>query len=367
LSIQKRHSGSYVVRWNEGKRKRGKTFDRLRDAQKFEAEIRRRKAMGGIVALPEQITLEQLYDRYLLAKVGREKNTRDGYAAMWRHLSSRLGHVPVAQISPGTVEALGPEMIKDGVGVTSANKAIGMLSSMMNRAVVWGYVDRNPCMHVERPRSNGKRKVEALSPRQVESIRSKMTAKPDGSIASKASHARDRAFVSVLAYAGLRPGEAQALTWEDIGTTIHVDKAVAHGKVKSTKNRKERNVTLLPSLARDLNEWKLASGRPESGLVFPNGRGEPWSDAKYRNWRVRRFEPAALAAGFPDATPYTLRHSFASLLLASGAGSPEVAYEMGHTVGVLTSTYSHMIAEFRGGGQIDPESQIQAARLVKVA
>lgn len=35
---------------------------------------------------------------------------------------------------------------------------------------------------------------------------------------------------------------------------------------------------------------------------------------------------------------------------------------MGHTVGVLTSTYAHMIAEFRGGGQIDPEATVKSAR-----
>jgi integrase len=65
---------------------------------------------------------------------------------------------------------------------------------------------------------------------------------------------------------------------------------------------------------------------------------------------------------FPDATPYTMRHSFASLLLPSGAGLPEAAYEMGHSVDVLSSTYAHAIAEFRGGGRIDPEEQVQNAR-----
>src|SRR2546429_151326 len=125
LSILRRDNGTHVVRWNEGGRKRGRTFDRRRDAEKFEAEVRRRRAMGGIVVIPEQVTLAQLYARYVAAKADREKNTRDGYAAMWKHLERRLGHVPVQQVSPAIVEALGPEMVRDGVGVTSANKAIG--------------------------------------------------------------------------------------------------------------------------------------------------------------------------------------------------------------------------------------------------
>jgi integrase len=352
LSIQKLHTGRYYIRWNEGGKKRGRTFDRRRDAEKFEAEVRRRKAMGGLVIIPERVSLSELQERYIafLEEKGREKNTMDGYAAMWKHLDKELGHAPVHEITPATVEALGPKMIRKGVGATSACKALGMLSAMMNRAIVWGYIDRNPCQHVERPKVTRKRQI-VLSPSEVEKIRSKM------------SH-RDRTLVSVLSLAGLRPGEALALRWGDIsGRTIRVDKAVAHGEAKSTKNEKDRSVRLLPSLKQDLLEWKLASGRPgDSQLVFPNGRGELWTDAKFRNWRTKYFDPAARGAGFPDVTPYTMRHSFASLLLASGAGLPETAYEMGHTVGVLTSTYAHAIAEFRGAGRIDPETTVGIAR-----
>jgi integrase len=242
-------------------------------------------------------------------------------------------------------------MIRDGVGPCSASKAIGLLSSMMNRAIVWGYIERNPCQHVERPRPDRKRAIVALAPSQVEAIRSTMSP-------------RDRTIVSVLGYAGLRPGECLGLTWGDLRErTILVDKAVAHGELKVTKTRRERSVTLLPSLARDLAEWRLASGRPgDRELVFPNSRGAPWTDAKFRNWRRRYFEPAVDRAGMTGVTPYTLRHSFASLLLASGAGLPEVAGEMGHSVGVLTSTYAHAIAEFRGSGRVDPESAIRGVR-----
>ncbi len=247
MSIQKLHTGRYYVRWNEGGKKRGRTFDRRRDAEKFEAEVRRRKAMGGLVIIPERITLSQLHERYIafLKDKGREKNTMDGYAAMWKHLDKELGHAPVHEITPATVEALGPKMIRKGVGATSACKALGMLSAMMNRAIVWGYIDRNPCEHVERPKVTRKRKI-VLSPSEVEKIRSKM------------SH-RDRTLVSVLSLSGLRPGEALALRWGDISDrTIRVDKAVAHGVVKSTKNEKDRSVRLLPSLKQDLLE-ELAS------------------------------------------------------------------------------------------------------------
>ena len=277
MSIMKRDNGTYVVRWSEGRRKRGRTFARRSDAERFESEVRRRKQLGGIVVLPERVSLPELHERDVqpLRDLGRERNTLDGYAAMWKHLERELGSIEVHEITPATVEALGPRMVRSGVGPTSASKALSFLSSMLNRAVVWGYIERNPCEHAQRPRTTRTRPVVALSPAQVEAIRNEMGL-------------RDRTLVSVMALSGLRPGEALALSWDSVRdrNTIHVTRSVAHGELKSTKTGQTRSVAVIPSLARDLAEWDLASGRPPgASLVFPNARNEPWTDAKFRNWR----------------------------------------------------------------------------------
>ena len=53
-------------------------------------------------------------------------------------------------------------------------------------------------------------------------------------------------LVSVLAYAGLRPGEALALRWRHIGQrTITVEQAVSFGEMKNTKTNSSRTVRLL--------------------------------------------------------------------------------------------------------------------------
>ena len=93
---------------------------------------------------------------------------------------------------------------------------------------------------------------------------------------------RDAVHISVLAYAGLRPGEALALRWGDVRrNTIRVDRALSLGEERSTKTRKNRVVRLLKPPAADLAKWKLECGRPaDDVLVFSRQQavlGQTWT------------------------------------------------------------------------------------------
>ena len=58
----------------------------------------------------------------------------------------------------------------------------------------------------------------------------------------------------------------------------------------------------------------------------------------------------------------TLRHSFASLLLAEGKQPIWCAKQLGHTLAVFLSTYAHLIDEFEGRERIDADAEIAKAR-----
>jgi len=114
---------------------------------------------------------------------------------------------------------------------------------------------------------------------------------------------RDATILSVLAYAGLRPGELRALRWGDVRkTTITVERAARpDGTIKSTKNHERRAVRLLAQLAADLAELRRAAGNPtDDVLVLPVG--EPaadahpnavaWTKTDLQIWRARRWDKA---------------------------------------------------------------------------
>ena len=176
---------------------------------------------------------------------------------------------------------------------------------------------------------------------------------------------RDATLISVLAYAGFRPGEALGLRWVDIRErTLLVQRAISLGEESDTKTGQHRTVRLLAPLAADLRSWRLAAGpRLATELVFPGKEGEPWTQAAYQSWRRRTFNRATRAAGLTHARAFYLRHSFASLLLHEGRSVIYVARQLGHDARLTLTRYGHVIDEFEELPTIDAEAAIAHARV----
>lgn len=166
---------------------------------------------------------------------------------------------------------------------------------------------------------------------------------------------RDATLVSVLAYAGLRPSEALGMRWRDVGeNTIHVD---------APKTGRPRDVRLLAPLAQDLREWRFASGRPSpAAFVFPAADGSRWTDEARKSWSRRAFAQAVKAAGVEHVSPYSLRHSFASLLAHQRRSGPYIAKELGHGLALSMSTYQHELLELENQPAISAVDAVRMAR-----
>lgn len=206
-----------------------------------------------------------------------------------------------------------------------------------------GRIPANPVLLVDKPRQAALRRPAPLAPTTVERIRARL-------------EQRDATLVSVLAYAGLRPGEAIALRWADVG-----DRAL---DVFAHKTGRRRQVRLLPPLAADLLEWKMATGRPDlTQLVFPRRAPGAWGDADWKNWSRRSYRPAALDSGVvDDLRPYRLRSSFVSLLLWEGRSLPYVADQAGHAVATLSEHYAGVLEDLEAGARLAADQAIRDAR-----
>ena len=153
---------------------------------------------------------------------------------------------------------------------------------------------------------------------------------------------RDVALVETAYAAGLRISE---LAGARLGSLD-----LARGEIRvAGKGRKER-VGLLGRPARSALGAYLVDGRPllvaraggvsrPPDALFINHRGAPLGVRGIR-YRLHR---AALRAGLPDdATPHTLRHSFATHLLDGGADLRVVQELLGHADLATTQVYTHV-------------------------
>lgn len=346
----------YVVRVREGGRNRARVFDRRQDAKRWEDEVRRRRQLGNVGVLDhERRTVGELFDAWREthgADLSRKSlQMADG---CWSSLiAPSFENARLSEVTPLAVEQWARRMLSAGRGEASVEKGWLTLSSMFRRAHAWGWSQSNPVRAAQRPRKRSQRREPVvLTPAQVEAVRARM------------ERQIDRTLVAVLAYAGLRPGEALALTWADIGTTyVSVSKALSLGEIKTTKTGKSRRVPLIPALRSDLLQWRIASEHSAPGdPVFPNYAGSWWTEPDTRSWAGRRFKPALSAAGIEESVrTYDLRHSYCSMLIASGLNPVEVARRAGHSPAMTLTTYAHVFEEWEGK-RIDLEQEVAEAR-----
>ena len=182
---------------------------------------------------------------------------------------------------------------------------------------------------------------------------------------------REWTLFMTLADAGLRPGEALALRWEDfdeVGRSLTIERAVSDGEVKPTKSEARRAVDLTPRLAEALAQWQsagelaaLTAGTAPSPWMFPTSTGTLIEVVAVG----KRFRLVLRKAGLPAFRLYDLRHSYLSHLLAEGAPITYVAAQLGHARPTTTlAHYAHWIP--RGDkGWVDKLAARRAAEAEK--
>jgi integrase len=185
--------------------------------------------------------LAEWWQGYWRSVQSHKARTKVAYATSWRlRVSPRFGSMPVRRIKPSHIDEWIADMSERGVSASKVIEATGVLKRMLDRVVRDRVIPANPCEQrtstlPKRPKTD--RPV--LTPAEVERLAAAMT------------HDADRVPVRLLAYGGLRIGEALALLWRDVDLerkTLTVRESVedAAGKiiVGRTKTYAMRTITL---------------------------------------------------------------------------------------------------------------------------
>ena len=379
MSVQRHNIADgtrWKVRWRQANGvMRARTFTSHQEATAFDADIKARKYKGETLPRAGRQSLAAAYDDWWrLRGSTKAPATQRTYKDVWNaHVRGRFDHHDIQELAaePQLVDELVAQMRERGVGNAAQRKVLVVLSAVLTQAVRWKRISSNPVREMEKPPATRARIPRPFPPVVVERIRLRMarreTKDPTGARAMG-----DACLVSLLAYAGLRPGEALALTWGDLGRkTIVVDKAVSDGCDGPTKTGAIRSVPLAHPLEVDLSAYEEARYPVrEDEHIFSARQGDCWSRSEWNNWRNRVWNPTVrqLATGdetlsrLAKAVPYDCRASFVSLYLRAGHSPLEVAQWAGHSPAVMFKHYAHVIDELVGEPVLPVEDQIMRAR-----
>lgn len=249
---------------------------------------------------------------------------------------------------------------KGKLSATYVHKHFKLLNTMLNKAVEWKYLLRNPINDI--PRSEWPKPSYKHHPVWQDDDLSKfisaLEALPDTAI-----NVKHKAMFYLSLQTGLRQGEMCALQWRDIdwqSGSINVDKSykyVGVNKNEIGRPKTEQSVRrvfiddfmlqLLHKHQLYQQSWLQSTGYVSSGdFIFltarrQNGKLMPVSPSCLLMW-LRKF---ANQLGLPAITVHSLRAMAATYALNSGAALTSVQNMLGHANLRTTSLYLHPLEE----------------------
>jgi integrase len=325
-SVQKRPDGKWRARYRDPARKEhARHFDRKLDAQRWVDAQETAKSRGEwIDPALSRITVGAWAAEWLAGQVQIKPSTRARYAGVLRvQVLPTWERVPLREVTHSDVARWVAHLVSEGLSARTVHKAHRVLSLVLDLAVRDGRLTRNPAVGVRLPRAAQGRK-RFLTAAEVAAL-----AEASG---------RDRVLVYVLAYCGLRFGEAAGLRVGDVDflrRRLKVERSVSdvdgHLVLTTPKTHHAREVPMPAFVAAMLAD--TTHGRSADSPLFTSPVG---ALLRGNNFRRRSFDRAAASIGLPGLTPHELRHTAASLAVSAGANVKAVQRMLGHASAAMT-------------------------------
>lgn len=305
------------------------------------------QADAGNYVDPLKVTVAEFIDRWDRdwASANAAPTTLQRYRGLIvNQVKPGVGHVQVQKLRPVHLNELYANLIRGGLAPRTVGHVHRLLHRALGHAVTWGVTQQNPASAVKPPRVEDT-EVEILKEGEIEALLDKL-------------RGRSLHPIAVFALAsGARRGEMLALRWQDIDLAtgkVRIERSLEQTKAgglrfKTTKTKRgRRTITIAPSVSMVLRAHRktqqerwlaLGAGRlPEDALVFATWSGEPRTpNALSKDW-------SETTADFGlKITLHALRHTHASMLIASGMDVVTLSRRLGHASPTVTlGVYGHL-------------------------
>ncbi len=259
-----------------------------------------------------------------------------------------LGGYELGQLNAELIQGVYAELLDGGLSTSTVAGTHRTFRAAMRQAVVWHKLRTDPTKGVLVPSEDKGSRVEYWSPGQLDTFL-------DGS-----AHHELCPLFHLLAWTGLRVGEALGLQWPDIdldAKTLSVSRTLVYStsaggmylgdpKTASSSRRIDLDATTAAALRRWRKhqiEQQLAAGPDwanDTDTVFTKPDGSWWRYSSAYGIFVRLIAHLDL----PQIRVHDLRHTHATMLLADGAHPKVVQERLGHaSITETMDTYSHVM------------------------
>lgn len=320
-----------------------------------QAEVRKemtailREVDRGTYLTPQKITVGQWLDEWLdtFAVTKVKPLTYQSYAATIRnHLKPAFGAVPLQSLKGSHIQQLYNRMLEKGLSAKTVINVGAVLRKALSVALKQGVIISNPCDAAELPKAMRK-EIRPLTDAEIPLFLKQIE-----------NHQFRNAYALCI-FAGLREGECLGLSWKQVDfekgrITIsqqlqktkggHVSYCIAD----STKGGKSRTIEPPPICFDYLREEKRkqTENRLKAGELWSNEWDLVFTTETGRYVEIetfyRNFKRIASAIGRPDARVHDLRHTAATVAIASGADIKSVQSLLGHATAAFTlDVYAH--------------------------
>lgn len=269
------------------------------------------------------------YIEDLLAAENLRQSTLATYASVMRnHIGPGIGHMELEDVKPVHLRSFFADMYRREVGVGAIDMVYRLLSKSFRAAIADDLIEKSPMAAIKRP----KQAATKLDPPAREEL--------DAIVA--AIQPRYKALTLVMAWCGLRIGEAAGLRAEDWDATtrrLYIRQQSARYGIGELKTDASRRMVVAPQFVADAIERHMKKYPPLDGRLFYTRAGNWLTNDSYYG----AFQTACRKAGVRRFHPHELRHHAVSAMLRQGAPVKAVQTVVGHTTPNMTlGVYTHV-------------------------
>jgi integrase len=281
---------------------------------------------------------------------GRERGTLRVYDQYVRlYINPHLGAVKLSRLTTPMVAVFRDKLLRE-TSRQRTRKVLSVLRLTLRKMQLDGLVGQNVAaiVGVEQESKRGRYKLE---------VGTDVPAPVEVHAMLREAKGRDRVWLILAAFTGMRASEMRGLCWPDVdfaGSRVTIrQRADWWGSLGDPKSEKgHRTIPMIPLVANALKEWRLALSRPPRrsnlDLVFHGRYGGVMSHTSVQEGFDRVQQAADITRpggdGTPQAkySPHRLRHFFASWMIDQGASKKELQELMGHDQSTRTEDlYGH--------------------------